>query len=397
MASLTGLFRRGGSYYLRIVLPEGHPLRNRYRNGRWVQTLGACSHREAVHHGTRKRAEVLHGLPALPAPVPAPARPLPPTDSQQRLRDVFDLWKAAKVRSADSLSACERALALFEAQSGNPPVQQITRTQGDAFRAHLLKQDLSSKTKHDRMTWAKSLLKYACRDLEVIPRNPWEGLDIEHKTERRRIPWAADQLRAFFAQPLFADYDLPRQWRAGGAAAYWVPLLGLFTGARVGELCQLRVSDIDAPDGAPFLHITDDAEDTTVKTEAGIRSVPIHSELVRLGLLDYADAMREAGEVSLWPDLKFRKGKPGGYFSGWFGEYRRGCAVPVPDFHSLRHTVRTAMTEARIAEAVQDRITGHEVKGSTGTRVYSHPKAVLREAVEAIKYPGLCLPKAYRR
>ncbi len=33
MASIPGLFRRGGSYYIRIVLPNDHPLKTQYRNG----------------------------------------------------------------------------------------------------------------------------------------------------------------------------------------------------------------------------------------------------------------------------------------------------------------------------------------------------------------------------
>ena len=61
MARLTGLFQRGGSYYLRIVLPNDHPLRDTYRNGRYVQTLGPSGYREAILNGTRKRAEVLAG------------------------------------------------------------------------------------------------------------------------------------------------------------------------------------------------------------------------------------------------------------------------------------------------------------------------------------------------
>jgi len=59
MAGLTGLFKRGGSFYLRIVLPKQHPLLSKYANGHFVQTLGACSHREAVRRGTIRRAEVL--------------------------------------------------------------------------------------------------------------------------------------------------------------------------------------------------------------------------------------------------------------------------------------------------------------------------------------------------
>lgn len=56
MAGLTGLFKRGGSFYLRIVLPKHHPLLGKYANGHYVQTLGACSHSEAVRRGTIKRA-----------------------------------------------------------------------------------------------------------------------------------------------------------------------------------------------------------------------------------------------------------------------------------------------------------------------------------------------------
>lgn len=319
-----------------------------------------------------------------------------PSGTPRTLRQVYTRWKAAKVRSSDAEEACDRALKLFEGKFGHPPLATITRAQGDEFRALLLTQKLSSKTKHDRMTYVKSLLKYASQDLELIPKNPWQGLDIDYKTERRRVPWTAAQLSAFFGHPLFTEYALPTtSWRAGGAAAYWLPLLGLFTGARGGELCQLRVVDIQSTEAGPFMSISEDAEGASVKTAASIRQVPIHSELVRLGFLEYVADMERAGADSLWPVLRFRKDKPGGYFSDWFGTFRRGFTTELPDFHSFRHTVRTAMTEAGISEAVQDRITGHEVKGSTGTRVYSHPTAMLRQAVEAIRYPALHLPRAY--
>lgn len=319
--------------------------------------------------------------PAAPAKPPAPAAP------PMRLRDVFDRWKDVKKRSADSLNACARSLALFEEQSGDPPVQQITRAQGDAFRAWLQTKGTSSKTARDRLTWVKSLLVYACRDLELIPRQPWEGLDIEHRTENPRRPWTDAQLRAFFSLPLFAEHKLPTAWKAGGAAAYWVPLLGLYTGARIGELCQLRVVDIEQDKDGAVIRITEEAEGATVKTDAGLRVVPVHSELVRLGFLDYVETMRKAGEVSLWPKLGHRKGKPGAYFSGWFSEARKQVTEggPVPDFHSLRHTVRTALMEADLDGDVIDRIIGHETRGA-GKR-YAHPTKILRRAVEALRFP----------
>lgn len=113
-----------------------------------------------------------------------------------RLRDVFDKWKGSKRRGDDALKACERALVAFEGQSGDPALLKITRAQGSDFRAWLLQQGLSSKTAHDRITWVKSLLRFACRDLELIPRHPWEGLDIEYRTEAPRRPWQTEELRA---------------------------------------------------------------------------------------------------------------------------------------------------------------------------------------------------------
>lgn len=353
---------------------------------------------EALHHYLHELEEPLSAKLAIrPA---SPAKEVIEATKPRRLRDVFDLWKEAKKRGKDSVTKTDRALAMFEAQPGNPALADIKREHGVAFQSWLLKQDRSSKTKHDILTWVKSLLNFAYRELEWIARNPWVGLNIPYETEDEREPWTPEHVRVFFSQPLFTRYELPqKQWRAGKDAAYWIPLLGLFTGARISELCQLRPLDVLERNGLTFISINKKGEGTTVKSAASVRDIPVHSELVRLGFLEYVDATRKAGHEQLWPDLKFRKDKPGGNFSTWFGEARKmgGTERVVPDFHSIRHTVRDKMTEAGIAEPVQDRITGHEIGGSVGTKVYGrhHAPSLLRAAVEAIRYPGLVLEKVY--
>lgn len=404
MAGLTGLFKRGGSFYLRIVLPNHHPLLSKYANGHFVQTLGACSHREAVRRGTIRRAEVLAGLllstpahaateaPVAPQVLP-PARPAPIP-----LRKVYSRWKASKTRSADTESACLRAVALCEECLGPVDVVQLTRAQGDTFRAWLLTKGTTSKTSRDRFNWLKTLLKYAARDLEVIPKSPWVGLDIAHKTTARRRPWKPDELAKLFGQPLFTRYELPKEWRAGKAAAYWVPLIGLYTGARISELAQLRPGDVSTSGPVPQLSITDAGEGQQVKTSASVRSIPIHPELVRLGFLEYVEAMQEAHEVSLWPHLKLRKGRPGGFLSDWFGDFRKaaGLTEQYPDFHCFRHTVRTLMSRAGVDHKVQDCITGHETGGSTGTKVYQHTdEHELMAAVQSLDYKMLDMARVY--
>jgi integrase len=144
-------------------------------------------------------------------------------------------------------------------------------------------------------------------------------------------------------------------------AAYWIPLLGLYTGARVGELAQLRVEDIEETKAGPFIRITEE-EGATVKTEAGVRRVPVHRELIRLGFIEYVEAMKKAGAVALWPAYKLRKGKPGGYFSDWVNPFHKEATgnPSAPVFHELRHTVRSALFSAKVDRATIGLLIGHD-------------------------------------
>jgi hypothetical protein len=145
-----------------------------------VSSLGRYSHREAVLRGTIRRAEVLSGL-ELTASLRHPATIQPPSPPEgPRLRDVYERWKTSKPRSPDSVNTCLRSVVLFEEITGNPPIDQLSREQGDGFRTWLQHPDCktTSKTARDRLTWVKSVLKFAFRDLELLDRNPWEGIDI---------------------------------------------------------------------------------------------------------------------------------------------------------------------------------------------------------------------------
>jgi len=400
MATLTGLFQRGSAYYLRVILPVQHPMRRQYKNGEFVTSLGRCTRREAKIKGTIKRAEVLTASVAEETRSQTETQAAARTNSTGPfLRDVYDRWKVSKTRSSDSVKACLRSVVLYEKFTGNPPITQLTRELGDRFRAWLQQPErkTTSKTARDRLTWVKSVLKYAYRDLGLIDRNPWEGIDIAFKTTRKRRPWTDSELQTFFTQPLHTTYELPKDKKAGADAAYWIPLLGLYTGARVGELAQLRVADVDTSGEFPVLCITDEGEGQSIKSQAGVRKVPLHGELVRLGLLDHVATLKILKEVRLWPSLPTREGKPGGYFSQWFGAYRRSLGFgPHPDFHCLRHTVRSQMADAEVTEQVIDTLVGHEVKGSTGAKVYTHrTMKTLKKAVEVVNYPTLSLSRVY--
>ena len=234
MAQLTGLFQRGGSYYIRIVLPSEHPLNSHHTNGRLVHSLGPCSHKTAVIKGTVKRAEILGNYAGHHvAPQQVLGTPTPPKIKPIYLREVYGRWLQGIPRSADTSACCERALKLFEEQTGNTPIQALTRSQGESFRTWLQSLPATSKTSHGRLIWVKALLRYATEDLEWLERNPWERLDIPYKTTSKRRPWTEAELSTFFSQDLHTQYKLPRDKKAGADAAYWIPLLGIYTGARI--------------------------------------------------------------------------------------------------------------------------------------------------------------------
>jgi integrase len=373
---VTGLFRRGGSYYLRVVLPLNHPLKPRYRNGRYVVSLGQCTVAEANRRGVLKRAELLYGFKPSAATIV----------ESVKLQTVYERWCKASVRSDDTAAAMARAVRLFETVLDDRDIQSITRKDGDTFRSWLTEQATTTKTARDRLNWIKTLLKYASQDLELIPRNPWIGLEIKTKTTQVRRPWDKEHLTRLFSHDIWQKGAIPTIKFAGGICAYWIPLIALYTGARLSEICQLEVKNIQEIDGLAVMKITSTGEEQSVKSDAGHRIIPIHSKLIELGFLNYVQS--QSGPL-LWQDLPRRDGKAGGYFSRFFGDLRKRLSIPADIvFHSFRHTFRSALAERGISELIIDRLLGHESSGSVGAKVYTHVSlGSLKEAVEAIRDP----------
>ena len=136
MANSNGIFKRGSSHYLRVVLPKTHVLRNTYKSGKVIVSLGSCSYREALTSATIKRAQILEAkepiTPILNSPAPAGS-----TLSSYYLRDIYERWVKSKPLSSDAINSCMRALCLYEEQTKNPPIHLLSRAQGDDFRAWL--------------------------------------------------------------------------------------------------------------------------------------------------------------------------------------------------------------------------------------------------------------------
>jgi len=387
----------------------------------------ACDHYQALQH---LLLEVAAG-PALDYPereayrkrIRRLAEPEPqPAAKVVTLESLVERWAGKPPgRPHDTVRKMRRAADLFRAYcaencaEGSLLVQRVnlvTPTHAEGFAGWLVGRGMAAKTARDHLNWVRALFRLA-KAGQSIAANPFDGVKIEGGTASQlRDGFSLAEVARLFDGPLFREYRLPAEAKAGLDAAYWVPLLALYTGARVSELCQLRVDDIGMDDGlhapasVPVLKIRPapteaGARRKGVKTTSSIRKVPIHRELVRLGFLDYVDAIRELGGVQVFPAVKVpERYQAGNYFSSWYAGYRASLGFETragKDAHNLRHTVRSRLTEASVPEGVIDLILGHSGGESTGRRVYTHATEKLAEWMNQLTYPTLQLPRVYVR
>lgn len=158
--------------------------------------------------------------------------------------------------------------------------------------------------------------------------------------------------------------------------------LGMYSGARIEELCSLKADDCTEA----VLKITDS------KTEAGIREVPVHSMLV-----DVVKRLKEAStDGYLISDLSFNKYNDRSNAIGKrFGRLKKSLGFPDKKvFHSIRKTLVTLLENAGISENLAADIVGHEKPRITyGLYSGGATLAVKKEALERIAYPFPPIPK----
>ena len=266
-------------------------------------------------------------------------------------------------------------------------------------------QRLSPATINEKCLAAvKAVLGYADRN-GYRDGNPASGILADVPSHSRlkgpaRVAYSAADLTLIFSSPVFSGSERPKG--GGGEAAKWLPLLALFSGARLEELGGLRVTDVCKEEGIDFLFIRPDGKGRRLKTRSSRRKVPIHPELIRLGFLDYVQSRRKAGlaqDASLFPDLSSKRTEITAAFSKWWGRYTHefGLTDATKVFHSFRHGVERGLRNADgVDKTLRDALQGHansDVAESYGRDEEGQGIAlpVLHAALSKLSYPALNL------
>lgn len=255
------------------------------------------------------------------------------------------------------------------------------------------------------ITRVSQLLKWA-HDLDYIKKNYAENktLPTERRPDQQRDAFTDQDLRTIFH---CAEYQHPQfKGRDREASHYWLPLLGLFTGARIEELCQLHLADIRQQDGVWILDITDEilaeqirsgqtstppqGPEKKLKTDNAKRIVPLHRQLLELGFIDFVNNQRTRGATRLFPELIKQRDGYSQVSSKWFGRFldRQGITDRKKVFHSLRHTLINHMKQNLVPAEIIREIVGHD-RGddiTLGRYGKAYKSEVLKEFIDSIDF-----------
>ena len=214
---------------------------------------------------------------------------------------------------------------------------------------------------------------------KLVSKNPFNDIKVDVPREARTRETKAftdEEARTVLKATL--AYKKPKTpWER---ALRWVMWLCAYSGARAGEITQLRGADIEKRGSFHFMKLTPDAG--TVKTRK-TRVVPLHEHIIAEGFLEM---VREVGKGALFyndqtphrasNDPLNPSRSRAGNVRGDLAEWVRAIGVRDKELsptHAWRHTFKQTAERAGISEKVHDAITGH-APASEG-RKYGQPTA----------------------
>jgi len=167
---------------------------------------------------------------------------------------------------------------------------------------------------------------------DLLKKNPLKGIakaskfDAEDDTGRA---FTQSELNAIFEPVAFAE------WSAKYPHRFWASLIGLFSGARITEVCQLYTDDVATEHGVPGFHVRKSKPGQKLKNKFPLRFIPIAQLLLDAVFLTFVEDMKVAGQERLFRHLPNADGNGfGRQMSRQFSvkalsKFEAGVAVPA--------------------------------------------------------------------
>lgn len=174
------------------------------------------------------------------------------------------------------------------------------------------------------------------------------------------VAFSDDELKTIFNKENYKQNTNPY--------TFFVPAIALLTGARANEIASLPISNIKEIEGVWCIEFKHDPKNNVVlKNSSSNRTIPIHDELVKIGLLDYIQDLKELGFDRLFPTLpldevKKRERKVSAEVNG----YLQSIGIHKPrekTLHSFRDTCITKLADKNVVPEYRKYYVGHVQQG----------------------------------
>lgn len=307
-------------------------------------------------------------------------------DKGETPMQLFERWVVERKPAASSIESWRYVFSAMSEHFKGRSASSISAEEAQAWIRGLVSAARSARTV--RRTWisaSKAVFGWAFEH-KIIPRNPFKDVKItvpKQIKHRETKSFLSQEYRTILKASLaITDTSKPIE-----AAKRWMPWLLAYTGARPGEIAQLRKEDVIERDGVHALRITPDAGSTKNNQ---VRVVPLHEHLVAQGLLTFVEGHAD-GPLFYKPRQRAKSSGPAKVSKAPAAQVRQRLAAWVGTLgvkdkdlspnHAWRHTFIKIARRAEIHPAVINQIAGHanEAVGD------DYGEATLEDMTEAMK------------
>lgn len=289
--------------------------------------------------------------------------------------------KGSRIR-ADGVRIFREVFSEFRKVLGDRDVAAYTHTDLVRFQTKA-SQGISVATLNKKIRYLSVFFNWLVTHGKV-KLNPCQGMTIRKTVPDHELKkvFSKEDLERWLTSPAFNGETCKHY----GPQGFWIPLIAMYSGMRMNEICQLRPCDLRVVDGIPVFDINQD-EGRLLKNLSSIRLVPIHPVLLSLGILEYGKEREGMRERLLFPVKFMKENRPDYSFS--VQKYIRKYITQDKrkSFHSFRHTFADRLKQAMVQAEVISELLGHALPSISMNRYgKKYIPATLLEAVSKIDY-----------
>jgi len=228
--------------------------------------------------------------------------------------------------------------------------------------------------------------------------NPFTGMKIKQKKSVRdeRDRFTEQEIKDMFSKH---NYLHLTKVEKDSYSKYWIPLIGVFTGMRCGEICSLYLDNVREITGNKRTNrwcfdILEEPNrpDKRLKNQSSRRIVPIHDTLIDLGFIDFIKLLKKDPERKrVFEELDYREGTYSRSISRFWN--RRflpllGIKTDKNGFHSFRHTFIDTLKQEGVEPHFINELVGH-TQGDISSDRYGknyNPDILYNKCVKRVVY-----------